>query len=113
MLAVARAAQVASPPLQRLRLGAGGEAQPRCNPWRGHTGECAMTDHNLILQFILEESRNATADCLGGSHASLADAREGYIAGMIELAGLLGLPQDFMEALDMHRWALIDAARRR
>jgi len=65
---------------------------------------------SLILKDIFDETKNATAACLGGDPAYMLDAREMHIGGMIELAGLLGLSKDFIEVLDEHRWTLITAA---
>ncbi|MCC7311385.1 MAG: hypothetical protein IT510_09110 [Sulfuritalea sp.] len=70
--------------------------------------------HNFddILKHILSESAVLTADSHGLARAGLCDAREQQIAGMVSLAVLLWLPASFIEALDEHRYALVDEATR-
>jgi len=68
------------------------------------------TYHELILRDIRAESENATADSIGCPLAMLCNTREEQIAGMIQLAQLLGLADAFVDALDEHRWTLINAA---
>ena len=70
--------------------------------------------HNFenLLKHILSESAALTADSQGAARATLCEAREQQIAGMVSLAVLLWLPASFIEALDEHRYALADEASR-
>ncbi|TAK40699.1 MAG: hypothetical protein EPO27_20555 [Betaproteobacteria bacterium] len=71
-----------------------------------------MHNFEQLLQHILSESARLTADAQGAARATLCDMREQQIAGMVSLAVLLWLPASFIEALDEHRYALVDEATR-
>lgn len=71
-----------------------------------------MARYTLVLFQVIDASRHATADCIGLDYAARAGQRANHLAGMIELAGLLALPVDIIDALNAHRGELLASASR-
>ena len=66
----------------------------------------------LVFRSIDDASRRLTANARGGLDADHCAARAEQLAGMLELAGRLGLPLEFIEALNEHYQTLTHAAQR-